>query len=464
MKNLTIVLLRNCRFSLLLLFIISGCSKKEQPVQPEQFLTGFPTRATFSKLDIRLQKIVRAIRSKPTITNDFTLSTKDKGDLVWEKSLVSLRNNTVVALVPLKKEKENSYEVFAAIELDSNLRFRVFDSNNFYNYVSNQKPGDPTLFEINHALNALNHLGFGRMAYSTKGLSNADLKKLDSYKANNRIEPKQEMRLAAMITITTCYSWSACTGDGNGNCVGEIYYFTECVSEAIWFKSYDPGYDMGGGYGYEPGGGGGGDSYYDPNIPSSAEDLQKVQVSPPQVPITDPSKYLSCFDKSLPAKLIIYADQPVEGTTEPVSILGGIGHAYLSFEQNVNGTLVRRTVGFYNQTKVDPVFNKAAPGMLGNDSSHEYNVKWETSLTPEQFNNMIQATINHATEYNIESYNCANFVLDVASSGGINLPRTKGWWYTGSGLNPGALGEDLRKQPGASSGNGHTQENTGECQ
>lgn len=459
MKNLTIVLLHIFRLSFFLLIIISGCSRKDQDFQRENSSTAFPAPATFSQLDVRLQKIVRALQSKPTITADFCTSIKDKGDLVWDKSLISLRNNTLVALVPLKKVEESSFEGFVAIELDSNLRFRAFNSSSFSTYASNGNVNGPTLFEINHALNALNNLGFGRKAYITKGLPQVEIKKLEQFKRNSKIETLQQKRVSSVITITNCYSWSACTGDGNGNCVGEIYYFTECVSETIWFKSSDAGYDMGGGYGYEPGGGGG-----DSNIPTSAEDLQKVQVIPPLVPITDPGKYLSCFDTSLPAKVTIYADQPVAGTSEPVSIRGGIGHAYLSFEQNVNGNIIRRTVGFYNETKVDPVFNKSAPGTLGNDSTHEYNVKWETSLTPDQLDKMIQASINHAPVYNLESYNCANFVLDVASAGGVNLPRSVGWWYTGSGLNPGALGEDLRKQPGAVSGKGHTEDNVGECQ
>ncbi|SIN78286.1 hypothetical protein [Chitinophaga niabensis] len=453
MKNLTIVLL----IVVSLFIFMSGCSRKDQDFQREKPLTAFPAPENLQLLDLRLQKIIKAVQSKPTITADFCTSIDGKGDLAWNNSLISLRGNTVVALIPLKQEEENSFERFMAVELDSALRFRIFDANSFSTYASNAKAGDPTLFEINHALNALNNIGFGRKVYLTKGLPQAELKKLEQYKGSRKMAPIQQKKLAAVITITNCYSWSACTGDGNGNCVGEIYYFTECVSETIWFKSDDVGYDMGGGY--ETGGGGA-----DPNIPSSPEDLQKVQVFPPQVPINDPKKYLSCFDTSQPAKVIIYADQPVPGTSEPFSILGGIGHAYMSFEQNVNGNTIRRTVGFYNGTKVDPFYNKSAPGTLGNDSTHEYNVKWETNLTSDQFDKMIQATISHAPEYNIESYNCANFVLDVTSAGGINLPRTKGWWYTGSGLNPGALGEDLRKQPGAVSGKGHTENNVGECQ
>jgi|GEM_PF-2263239 len=461
MKTLTITMLRKCSFSFLLLIFIIGCSKKDQDFRSENPSAAFPALATFDKLDVRLQKIVRALDSKPSISAKFSALINDRA-IEWSKSLISLRNKTLVALIPLRAATDKRYSAFVAIELDSILRFRLFDSDSFSTYESKKKEGDPTLFDVNHALNALNSYGLGSTIYSTAGLQTAELRKLDNYKRNSVPEPKQLVR-SSTITITTCYSWSACTGDGNGNCVGEIYYFTECVSEVIWFKSFDDGFDMGGGYGYEPGGGESG-GYHNPNIPSSGEALKDVQVLPPSAPIADINNYLACFDTSLPAKVTIYADQPIEGTTEPISILGGIGHAYMSFEQSVNGMMVRRTVGFYNATKVDPFYNKSAPGVLGNDSTHDYNVKWETSITPKQLDDMIQATVNHAPVYNIESYNCANFVLDVASAGGINLPRSVGWWYVGSGLNPGALGEDLRKQPGAVSGKGHTEDNVGECQ
>lgn len=462
MKKITIVLLRVISFSFLLLILIWGCSRKHEDFRREDTLSVFPASATFHQLDVNLQKIVRAIQSRPNITSEFSSLIKDR-DIVWGKSLISLRNNTLIALVPLKEARDKGFNSFVAVELDSILRFRTFDHKEFTAYAAKGNSEGPTLFEVNHALNALNHLGFGRTVYSTAGLPSMELKKLENYKRSSQ-QKRGKVMWAPVYTISNCYSWSACAGDGLGNCVGQIYYFTECINETMWFKSFDGGsYNMGGGgAGYPPGSGGGG-GYDDPVIPSSAEDMKNVQILPPSIPIADANKYLACFNTSLPAKLTIYADQPVAGTTEPVSILGGIGHAYLTFEQNINGMMVRRTVGFYNQTTVDPFYNKSAPSTLGNDSTHEYNVKWETSLTSGQFNGMIQATINYAPVYNIENYNCANFVLDVAAAGGIDLPRSVGWWYTGSGLNPGALGEDLRKQPGAVSGKGHTEDNIGEC-
>ncbi|GEP94530.1 hypothetical protein CCY01nite_07900 [Chitinophaga cymbidii] len=130
----------------------------------------------------------------------------------------------------------------------------------------------------------------------------------------------------------------------------------------------------------------------------------------------------------------------------------------------MNGKLIRRTIGFYAQTPIDPMKKKSGASMLGDDAGRKYDIKWETYVGGDQLSEMLSGAIHYAGTYHIENYNCANFVLDILSMGGIQLPRTEGWWITGRGLNPGNLGEDIRQLPGSVGMKGNSPDNAGTCQ
>ncbi|CAM1360641.1 hypothetical protein [Tenacibaculum xiamenense] len=47
--------------------------------------------------------------------------------------------------------------------------------------------------------------------------------------------------------------------------------------------------------------------------------------------------------------------------------------------------------------------------------------------------------------YNLNSNNCTDFAIQVATLCGINLPDPQGSWSGGSGSTPGAFGEAIRQ-------------------
>ena len=48
-------------------------------------------------------------------------------------------------------------------------------------------------------------------------------------------------------------------------------------------------------------------------------------------------------------------------------------------------------------------------------------------------------------DYNLNTFNCTTWVVQVLSMIGINAPSNTSTWPFGKGLNPGQFGEDLKK-------------------
>lgn len=439
---------------------LSRCSKPE-PVTPfHDDASIFPPAPVCKGGGAPLQALIDRLQAAPDHGAGFIAAVKQLGTPYWSKCLVGQRQGTIVCLLPVKQDRDSLFSAFIAIESDTGIRFQVYP-NITTSGMRSIVTGGPTDVEVNHALNALNHLAFGSPVYAVRGLSEQSLQSLRPYQAQRLLDSVEALRYAAYTMAISCYSWSACMGDGAGNCVGTVYHFTECVTETIWVNSPTYGYGSNGGaYVAPPPSGGGG---YSASPPPSTSSMMDVEVNYPKQPITDPRRHLECFDRSLPARLTVYVDQPLPGTTDPVSILGGIGHTFICLEQGSGGQIVRRSIGFYPETPVNPIRKRSSPSILGNDGGRDYSVKWVTEIAADQLVQMIDAIVQYWGTYDIEQYNCANFVVDMAEAGGIRLPRTKGWWYVGRGLNPGALGEDLRRLPGSDGHRGKSPEDAGDC-
>lgn len=443
---------------------LSHCSKHDAPVKPSHDGSSiFPPAPLCKRLGAPLQTLIDRLQAAPDHGAGFTAAVKQLGTPYWSKCLFGQRQGTIVCLLPVKQDRDSLFSAFIAIEADTGLCYQLY-TNITTPGMRSMVGGGPSDAEVNHALNALNNLAFGSTVYAMRGVSAQQLKSLPAYQVQRLPDSVQSLRYDVhAMPITSCYSWSACMGDGAGNCVGTVYHFTECVTAVIWVSSPTYGYGSHGGVNLEapPSGGGGG---HGTPAPAPASNMEDVEVNYPKQPITDPAHHLECFDRSMPARLTVYVDQPLPGTTDPVSIFGGIGHTFICLEQGSGDQVIRRSIGFYPETPVNPIRKRSSQSILGNDGGREYNVKWQTGISADQLVQMLDAIVQYFETYDIEQYNCANFVVDIAEAGGIYLPRTKGWWYVGRGLNPGALGEDLRRLPGSDGHRGKGPEDTGDCQ
>lgn len=205
--------------------------------------------------------------------------------------------------------------------------------------------------------------------------------------------------------------------------------------------------------------------YLNDNSTISFQDLvNALTVVSPDNPITDIEEYLECFDTTQGATLTIYVNQPIANQDDAFSMDGGkAGHAFISLEQGS----ITRAFGLYPEGNATP-FSPNDPFSFGNDQGEEFDVSISMPINFASLENIINDATNYNSNYDLNSNNCTDFVLDSAGLSGLNLPDPQGNWPNGSGSNPGAFGESLRDlnlPVGAARNNngGNAPMNTGTC-
>ena len=88
----------------------------------------------------------------------------------------------------------------------------------------------------------------------------------------------------------------------------------------------------------------------------------------------NPSKETECFDRTKPARLTIYVEQPIRGSRE---ITADIGHTFVGIEQDG----ISRYLGFYPDR---PTASLIAPqdSEIQDNSGSPYNVSISKDVTP----------------------------------------------------------------------------------
>ncbi len=179
-----------------------------------------------------------------------------------------------------------------------------------------------------------------------------------------------------------------------------------------------------------------------PNL--SFTDIPIVQV-PEQTTDTDIVDMLECFDLNQAATLTIYVEQPLSGSSV-TSYNRDVGHTFISIKQGFNTAVF----GFYPQGDWVNPFAPEDPSELINNEEHGYDVSITTSISPDQLTDIIDYSINYPTVYNLNTYNCTDFGIEIGNIGGLALPNADGTWIGGGGSNPGVLGEVIRDLPSSS--------------
>ncbi|UYQ92161.1 hypothetical protein MKQ68_18910 [Chitinophaga horti] len=365
----------------------------------------------------------------------------------WGSALTGTRGETLICLVPLSKANQQKVSGFIAVESDSVLRIKLFrDQDDAENDAAIGKGRAAQLIAMfNYSLHSKQPAD-GVTRFQTRPTRHRGGKGAGSGSS-----------VSLLLPVTSCYEWTSCTGNGRGECIGNINHHTECLTTTYWTDDSDyssAGSGEAGGANSGSGGGGGGHSGY-----ISPSDI----LLPPVNKINDLLKFLSCFNQSKPGRLIIYVDQPEPGSDNPFTLSRLMGHVFLGLEQQLNGVTIRRTLGFAANEKVNPFTKTTAPSTIGDDSSRKYNVSLAIELNPVQFSEAILKALLHKPTYDLENYNCTDYALDVAAAAGTVLPRSAGQWYVGYGRNPGSFGQDLRQQPGVVERRGKSPANTGWC-
>lgn len=152
-------------------------------------------------------------------------------------------------------------------------------------------------------------------------------------------------------------------------------------------------------------------------------------------------------------ELTLFADQPNPGNRDPFSgnPISGIdlGHTFLSLSTNFGGTQKTGTFGFYPSSEVN-LNNTAVPMAIYDDGAHEYSVSVTIQLTCEEFNQVLNNSINATSNiYDLNDYNCTDYGIEIANSVNLGVLDTSSpWEYLGmtygNSSNPGDLGEDIK--------------------
>ena len=145
------------------------------------------------------------------------------------------------------------------------------------------------------------------------------------------------------------------------------------------------------------------------------------------------------------ATLTIYALEPNPGSgdTSVTTITGAsVGHAFISITQGNNTNLY----GYYPVSNWINPWNTTGTSVLGNDSNNPFSSSITTTISGSQLQQIINASINFNSTYNLNTYNCTDFAIEMGNLGGLNLPECNGTWRNGNGSNPGTLGIEIRNR------------------
>jgi hypothetical protein len=89
--------------------------------------------------------------------------------------------------------------------------------------------------------------------------------------------------------------------------------------------------------------------------------------------------------------------------------------------------------------------------VVRDDATSNWTVKKTFPITDQQLEKLadsINPQLQKPEEYNMQTNNCATWVIDEAGIAGVSLPETMGSSDGGTGADPGDLGQDIRDQGG----------------
>jgi len=172
--------------------------------------------------------------------------------------------------------------------------------------------------------------------------------------------------------------------------------------------------------------------------------VSTVLVENPDDPITDIQDFLNCFDSTQNATLTLYVSEPNPGSGDAYNGTF-VGHTFVSINQGNNTSVF----GFYPTSNWISPANTTSNSVLGNDGSgtEYFSASISTTISSGQLQQIIDFSTNHNTTYNLDTYNCTDFGIDIGNLGGLNLPECNGKWPGGGGgggSNPGTLGMFIR--------------------
>jgi hypothetical protein len=140
-------------------------------------------------------------------------------------------------------------------------------------------------------------------------------------------------------------------------------------------------------------------------------------------PETDLEKLLKCFDNvpNAGAVYTIKLNVDVANNNKPekwFKVGSGVGHVFLTITKMNEEQIVTQTFGFYRKGAINPMSPfSTSEGQIINNGNREINASIQMNISQAQFETVKQKARDlQGNDYNIGSYNCANFALEVFNS------------------------------------------------
>ncbi|MBN8837165.1 MAG: hypothetical protein J0I09_07900 [Sphingobacteriia bacterium] len=221
------------------------------------------------------------------------------------------------------------------------------------------------------------------------------------------------------------------------------------------------------------GGGYGGGDYFMPGDGGGGSTTAAIRIDmeyPESKTAIDTKKYLNCFgtipDAGSTFTITIATDIPVD--SDPSQFFNwndaSPGHTYIELYKSGNGGLIEQNIGFYPNSSWKVVTGGNIASKMADDAGHEYNARYTISLSASQFQAALNAVQTFSSfDYNVASFNCTDFALNVfnAAGGNLSIPKYQipGFGIQGGSNTPQGLYNQLQNMQMAGASNIQTNGN-----
>jgi len=465
---------------LLLLSMIISCKKDQQSANPKSALQNSDSLQTLSLAQVKDWYGKNA--STPSNTNSLNATSTAGSNktfalssvpFAWEKaqSVNNTKGNYWLVYLdgqPKFKNVKQGYRKLAFIrDSTGKIQSRILEIIPDAIYLQRKQKatvadftGRVFIYDQNYKLISGDVYGNGKLMGKIKPKLTSSTTTQTSTTQSSRFQTDE-------VAIQQDCQWNDSSYiDGDG--VFTVYSELDCTTTI-----YDDG-GGGGGGGYtgstgDAGGGGGGtgSSSSPASEPSNLPDENKDAVNPKAL--------MKCFgnitDPNAKMTVTVYVEEPWPGTSFDIGP-NSVGHVAIGLTKSSGSTSITQTVGFYPNATGYAKLN-APSKIVDNGGDLNYNVSISYTVTASQFSQITNYVANPPATYDLNTFNCTNFVSSACQAGGIAIPDAMGvvglngaTMSLDKAMTPAHLGgsiEDMKGQSNVNTTGGYTPNSSGPC-
>ncbi len=383
--------------------IVISCKKENfaplTTVQPSfsdsaiQYLKTKLSDADFSTLDVKSLQVLR-LKNKNIGIKIFEKGLGPDNFILLKKEAYNFTGNRV-SISGIKSKEHNGNILLEALDKTSNTKF-IVENNKVFRIITTNNAGSKISIPKIYA-NSVNQ-------------------KTETYELPEVVIIAY--RPAVEINFTSLY-----------------WLFNQAEAFGPYYSSFNEG---------SGGGSGGGGS-----VSSSDNVVAAPKIYSPDKPVSDIKEEVKCFtnNSSSTYNITVNVNQPVPGSREVFEPFATfqVGHSYLTLQQiNTDGSSITRNLGFYPKTTVKPG-SSTDLSTFGDDTNTPFDVSLTITVSGSEFSTVVNNLVGQQSlNYDLNSFNCTNSLINALNSININLPGTSSNNLLFSGKNPADLGEDIR--------------------